>query len=169
MNKAFQIYMGNPSYFEKECMAKTNDMFDIYLLFSDDIDDAFPLSGVLNCVKRNRFAAYLYERATNEVQRSDIMRYAFLAEHPDYWYLDSDATLESIPKFKPGKPYFAEFRDGVDGFVIFGNGDRSVFNLILENLYLKVKSGKSLRTAPYSCVKNQPNRISEIYFRHKGV
>lgn len=169
LNKVFQIYIGNPSYFELKCMEKTQELFDIYLLFSDEVKGAFPLSGILNSVKRNRFASYLYERAVTETEKSDILRYTFLAENPDYWYLDCDATLEKIPKFEGGRPYFADFRGGADGFVIYGNNDKSVFNLLLENLYFKVKSGKGLRRSPYNCVKRQPNIIPKSFFKHKGV
>jgi len=169
MNKVFQIYIGTPSPFELECMAKTKEMFDTYILFSDDIEGGFPLSGIEKAVKRSRIGSFLYEMADTPTQKSDILRYVFLAENTDYWYLDCDATLEEFPEITGNRPYFAEFRNGADGFIIFGNNNKSVFNLIIQDIFSKVKRGKGLAISPYKSVKKQPITISKTYFKHKGL
>lgn len=168
MNKVFQIYIGNPSDFELDCMAKTEEMFDLYMCFSDELPNSFPLSAILKSVERNEKASYLYDLATTETQKSDILRYTFLSEHPDYWYLDCDATLESFPELKGNRPCFAEFRGGADGFVIFGNNNPNVFRLIIDEIYLNERAGVSLARAPYKTVKKQPSLIPKTYFKHKG-
>lgn len=59
---------------------------------------------------------------------------------------------------------FGEYLDYTDGFIIFGNNNKSVFKLILEGIYGMVKDGKKLNIAPYQCVKKQPNKIPKMYF-----
>jgi len=168
MNKVFQIYIGQPSDFELECMERTKNLFDEYIIFSDDIEGATPLSVIEKAVDV-RFFRFLYDACENPVQKSDILRYAFLYSNPEFWYLDCDAELLEFPPIEGNRPLFAEFGDLADGFVIFGNGNREVFSLILQGIYVRVLEGNSLVKSPYRIIKKQPNKIPKMYFKHKGL
>lgn len=169
MNKVVQTFIGTPSDIEIEWMRQTKDKFDNYLLFSDTLPDATPLETIeVSILFRNK-TKYLYSKCTNPKEQNDILRLCFLWMHPDYWYLDCDATIEEFPKIEGDKPYFAEFRGKVDGFIIFGNNNKGVFKMILDDIYRLVKNGMPIFLAQHEAIKNQPMSIPKKYFKHKGI
>ena len=168
MNKAFQIYIGQPSEMELECMEKTKSLFDEYTLFSDDIEGATPLAVIEDSLKFYRFLE-IYEHCTNPIQKSDILRYSYLYSNPELWYIDCDAEILELPPIEGNRPLFAEYMGKADGFIIFGNGNKEVFNLILQGIYGKIQDGRCLTLSPYQIVKKQPNTIPKMYFKHKGL
>ena len=169
MNKVFQTFIGTPSDSELECMKQTKEKFDSYSLFSDSLEGSFPMDAIEKTVSFNDRTKYLYSKCTNPTEQNDILRLCFLWRHPDYWYLDCDAILEEFPEIEGNKPYFAEYKGKVDGFIIFGNNNKGVFRMILNDIYRLVKTGKPVFLAQHEAIRNQPMSIPKKYFKHKGL
>ena len=151
-------------------MDKVKALFSDYTLFRDkNIGSYKPIEIIELCALKHPHAKWLYKKAKNEKEKSDILRLSFLIENPDYWYLDCDAHLEEIPPIENGKPYFAEYKNACDGFIIYGNNDPETFRAILGDIYEMTKKGRGLSITPYLTIKRQPNIIKKNYFKHKGV
>lgn len=101
-------------------------------------------------------------RWNNPVDKSEVVRFAYLAENANQVYLDMDVLLLKEPKrFHMPQYAFATAREEADIFVIYGGGDTVLFDTCLRAL-----SPENGRSALRTMVRNLPHRIPEDSYFH---
>jgi hypothetical protein len=72
----------------------------------------------------------------------DIHRMFFLYQNPDYWYADCDCEVKEIYLTEPGNPYFGEYKNKCDSFLICANGCMEHFNRVITDILVRVRDLK---------------------------
>lgn len=98
---------------------------------------------------------------------SDIARVMWLKDNPNWNWIDADCKIIKTPDFKmkPETAYMYSFRGQYDPCVIFGNGDKSLFEKLLKN----VSEDVGWIQAYCDCHREQIGQIPEGYFNHMGL
>jgi hypothetical protein len=100
----------------------------------------------------------------------DIHRMYFLYQNPDYWYADCDCLVKNIIhdlKIQPGNPYFGEYKNKCDSFLICANGCMEYFNRVITDMTVRVRDfGESIIIATFNVISKSRYIIPKECFDH---
>ena len=169
MSKCFQIWIGSSLRKNDKLKIDNNkSLFNEHTLFRDkSVGKNKALIEVEVTALKNPKTKWLLEQARNPQEQNDILRLSFMMNNPDYWYLDTDAELLEIPDTENGRPYFAEYKKSVDGFIIYGNNNSNAFKMIINDIFSKVKAGYNVALAQHEVIRRQVNKIDKKFFKHQ--
>ncbi len=103
-------------------------------------------------------------RKKNKWTSTEALRAWFLWKNPEYTYLDADLRILKPLVSRPGSPAFARYGDGIDCFLIQGNGCGGWFNDLLTNMHA-LSPGECFPMVA-SLPRDWGNVIEPEYFEH---